>query len=213
MITDQNILDKYNRFSSWVKHSNELISTIGHVELTQKDIFALASLQLCQEHARAVLMLVKGGLIASALTLLRPQLDALLRGWWLYAAIDDETFQRDHLDKQDFPSGNKKGMINSILNALNSSDRKIFENHLVEAQDFYNDFSHGGFEQLARRLRKNGVVSYTDTNSEIYECLASSMLYDGLSKTVTCRIFNNSDLHIKLQELGKKYSTKIGSSK
>ena len=109
--------------------------------------FGLAALHLAIELSQSIIYLVDNEYYGSALVLLRPLKDSLIRGNWILYAASEEEFTRV-MESKEFPD-NKK-LIKHLPN------KSIPEREVV---NILNDYTHVGIFQLEGRLGKNGLES------------------------------------------------------
>lgn len=186
---------------AWLEESGKKLHGINAEGLAARQKVAVSLLQLSQEHALAIAKLIHANLVGSALALLRSQFESNLRGWWLAKCATDEWFQKEVVDKKDFPSGMKKRMLEEIEKKYPENEYQLFLNHAAQTKKLYDDFTHGGYSQLARRFDGNGSIVYGSRNLEIYSIIKSAFFYDGLAKVVTVEVMNRLDVASDLEEV------------
>ncbi len=119
------------------------------------------------EHHQAIVQLVGSQLHASALALIRPMLDAYVRGLWLiYAATDDDV---DNAWRDVIPND-----INRLLGDLAKAEQSPHKELAVLKSQWWKrlcSFTHTGYHQIAMRLTAEGL-GYDYSDEEIVKALA-----------------------------------------
>lgn len=200
-MNDKGIADSMAILETWLKESNLQLNDINADGLAQRQKVAVSLLQVCQEHALSIALLVKENLVGSALALLRVQFESLLRGWWLAKCANDEWFQQEIVEKKDFPSAMKKTMLSGIEKIYPEDVFKQFAAHAAGTKSLYDDFTHGGYAQFARRFDERGNVGYGSRNIECLAAIKSTMYYDSLAKAVTLEVMGRADIAEHLTKL------------
>ena len=115
---------------------------------------AAASWHVAIDHQMAVTVLVHETLHTSALALMRPLIEAFLRGFWLqYAATDEEV---DRAGTDDFPND----FFGKIVADLERSDRiptGTFSFLKGETWKALCSYTHAGYMQLGAHLTQDGL--------------------------------------------------------
>lgn len=124
----------------------------------QRFDLALKSALLSTEHGAGAFFLVSSGLYASGYTLLRPQLETLVRGIWLMYAASDSWIEKlsQPLTPETAETAKEAPMLADMLKALSSSTSAPPEllGQLEACRSVMwkalNSYNHGGFHPLAR---------------------------------------------------------------
>lgn len=134
------------------------------------DIFA-RFLSLAQSHHEAIMVLCQEErLIGSAYALLRPLVEATNRG--LFAAFMAKPEQIEQIKRGESPYGNVDALAKD-LDSLFKTDG-LFTGHAGEAWGMMCGFTHGGVEQLNRRMGDNGEIGCHFEAEDVQRLLASS---------------------------------------
>lgn len=106
---------------------------------------------LSYEHSASMLKLIGDGHVASALALLRPSYDALIRGVWSGHSASDAEIERICSRNGDFP---KNGKIGSCIESNAPIALRGIANavHRVVPEKIRHGLTHGGVEQLVYRF-------------------------------------------------------------
>jgi hypothetical protein len=124
----------------------------------QRFDLALRSALLSVEHGAGAFVLVSSGLYAPGYTLLRPQLETLVRGIWLMYAASDTWIEKlsQPLTAETAETAKEAPMLPDMLKGLSSSTSAPPEllGQLEVCRDVMwkalNSYNHGGFHPLAR---------------------------------------------------------------
>lgn len=139
---------------------------------------------LSLDHARGTLMLIGNGLGTSALSLLRPQYESLVRGIWLLHAATDNWVDKlsEPLTVESARRANEGPMLAELLKQLDGSDAPA---QLVDQLRQFKDvswkalssYTHGGIHPLTRTLAGFPVQLAIDAmrNSNALVCIAAQL--------------------------------------
>jgi len=135
---------------------------------------------LSLDHAMGALILIGNGLGTSALSLLRPQYESLVRGIWLLHAATDTWVDKlgEPLTVESARRANEGPMLAEMLKQLDASEAPA---HIVEQLRQFKDvswkalssYTHGGLHPLARTL-SGSLSSLQLTQCEIPTRLSAS---------------------------------------
>ncbi len=110
------------------------------------------------EHGHSILLLIREGLHTSAMALMRPQFESLLRGVWLLYAATETWVEKlgQPLTHETANSANKAPMVADMLKELEAAADA--PKHIVaqlrefqrETGKALNSFTHGGLHPLSR---------------------------------------------------------------
>jgi hypothetical protein len=129
-----------------------------------------AYVSIMLEHQRAVRALIDAGLVGSAFTLLRSQIEAGFRGLWVnLIGTDAQVEQIIVKDKQPFPP------FRTLARLLDRSynARGIFA-HIAQHWKAFNSMTHSGMAQIGRRFDNEGNIAPNYRDEEIEEVLRFS---------------------------------------
>ncbi|GAA7762384.1 MULTISPECIES: DUF6988 family protein [Cupriavidus] len=139
---------------------------------------------LSLDHARGALILIGNRLGTSALSLLRPQYESLVRGIWLLHAATDNWVDKlgEPLTVESARRANEGPMLAEMLKQLDASDAPA---HLIDQLKQFKDvswkalssYTHGGLHPLARTLSGFPVQLAIDAmrNSNALVCIAAQL--------------------------------------
>lgn len=197
-MTEQDVREATRHLRDWIAESNLVLN--GRVTRPGiKAALAASSLQLSQEHAQAVRLLLEAGVQASAFALLRPQLDALTRGIWLSNCASDEWCQQYSL-KGNEGAFNTKTMFRQI-GAVDTYKNGAFEALCERVRDLLHDFTHGGYLQIHARLVEPGGVAYLKRHQAAFACAVIVRHLDFVAKKETANLIGDADLERELDRL------------
>lgn len=110
---------------------------------------------LALEHYDSILVLLSNRLIGSAFALLRPLLEAYVRGKWILCAATDT-------DIQNFLKGKVEPSFQDLLDQI-GNDPESGGAWLQKTKELnwkaFNDLTHGGIHQVIRRLTEEYIES------------------------------------------------------
>ncbi|MGN8064377.1 DUF6988 family protein [Ralstonia sp. 22111] len=139
---------------------------------------------LSLDHARGALMLIGNGLGTSALSLLRPQYESLVRGIWLLHAATGNWVDKlsEPLTVESARRANEGPILAEMLKQLDASEAPA---HIVGQLRQFKDvswkalssYTHGGIHPLARTLTGFPVQLAIDAmrNSNALVCIAAQL--------------------------------------
>jgi hypothetical protein len=136
----------------------------------RRTLFA-AFLSLTQSHHEAILVLAsRERLIGSAFALFRPMVEVAYRG--LFAAFLATDPQVETIKN----GGEPYGHFNKLAAALDVAFKtdELFTQYAGQSWKMLNGYTHGGLEQLARRIDSQGALGDHFEAEEIQSLLASS---------------------------------------
>jgi hypothetical protein len=128
-------------------------------------------LSLAQSHHEAILVLCSHErLIGSAYALLRPLVEVVNRG--LFAGFLATPEQIEKIKRGGEPYGEFNKLAAKLDDAFNTEG--LFKGHAGEAWKTLNGLTHGGLEQLNRRVGENGEIGCHFGQEDVQHLLASS---------------------------------------
>lgn len=140
---------------------------------------------LSLDHARGAVILIDNGLGTSAVSLLRPQYESLVRGIWLLHAATENWVDKlgEPLTVESARRANEGPMLAEMLKQLDASDAPA---QLVEQLREFKDvswkamssYTHGGIHPLARTLSGFPVQLAIDAmrNANGLVCIAAQLV-------------------------------------
>src|ERR1017187_4742778 len=136
----------------------------------RRTLFA-AFVSLAQSHHEAILVLTgQERLIGSAFALFRPMVEVAYRG--LFVAFLAEPAQVEKIKRGGEPYGYFNDLAASLDNVFNTGG--LFIQYAGEAWKMLNGLTHGGLEQLTRRIGEDGVLGAHFDPADIANLLSSS---------------------------------------
>jgi hypothetical protein len=115
---------------------------------------AMGLLHLSLEHHQSIINLAKCNLFGSSFALLRCQFEALLRGLWFLRCASDSDIDKFVANK------NLDLVVNSLIKDVektNGYQNGVLKRYKIGKWKAMNDYTHGGFFQVASRTAGNEV--------------------------------------------------------
>ncbi len=170
-------LDNSIELSDWVA---EKLCGLRIPELpNQKRLqLSMAFQHLAFEHAQAIVILVDNELVGSALALIRPMFEAIIRGVWLRYSASDEVIE--NFPKIKFPSPSE--MAGNSPQSFSQSDSPPLSSLKERWWKTLCGYTHGGEEQICARLCETGLKESFEKDHVISALRWSEMIhcYSGL---------------------------------
>lgn len=161
---------------------------------SRRNRVALGSLHLAMEHGEAIPILIASGLIGSASSLLRPMLEAYVRGvWFSYRASED---QLTEFTQEICPS---LSLLLGEVEKVEGYDTGLFSSIREKHLKILHSLTHGGFVQIVRRQDGEGVAANYDAD-EIDETLEFSQALRRCCAVAVCGIVNRPDIAAEFLE-------------
>lgn len=140
---------------------NERIGTVlGNRYTDERRLtLPLAYLNLSLDHHRAIILLMRSGLFGSAMALVRPTFEAMIRSHWV-ARCATETQVEDIAEKDDFRFPKVDVMAAAIDDEFsdpNDEELTFFQQARKDAWKATNSYTHSGLRQLARQFSGDRV--------------------------------------------------------
>jgi hypothetical protein len=136
----------------------------------RRTLFA-SFLSLAQSHHEAIIVLCcHERLIGSAYALLRPLIEVTNRG--LFAGFLATPEQIEKIKRGGDPYGEFNQLATKLDDVFNTEG--LFTGHAGEAWKTLNGLTHGGLEQLNRRVGENGEIGCHFGQEDVQHLLASS---------------------------------------
>lgn len=192
MTTDAEVTEAIERLSNWVEQSHALMLE-KRVPAGAKSAMASSSLQLAQEHTQAIRVLLQVPLQASALALLRPQLDSLTRGIWM-SQCASEAWCQQFAEMGGDDAFSAKKMFTEI-NAAEPYCDGAFAQYSIAVKKQLHDFTHGGHQQIQARFKEQGAgIGYPRDNQMLFWCAEVAKHMDYMAKTEAARVLGDAGL-------------------
>ena len=143
-----------NSFALWNWIANRLDGLkIRDLPQDQRLQLAMSCQHLASEHAQAIIVLMNNELCGSALALLRPMFEAILRGVWIRCSATQEEVNKALSGA--FPSAEQVA-----VNSPQLDDERATQPLRVVKQMWWKDlcdYTHGGSRQILARLCETGL--------------------------------------------------------
>ena len=179
----------------WMRESNALIEGISF-ETTKSKRVGVALFHLCLEHQSAIHLLVDNKVLGSALSMIRPQFEAFVRGvWFSHCATDEE------IDA--FINGGRPPGIRAQIKQIKSHDESkgASLSHIIDKLwGSFNDYTHGGIIQVKARNTEGEITkNYSPKHIDGLLHYSAAIAYSaGLE---IAKAANNPELATKLMQL------------
>lgn len=198
--------------SLWMVEASKV--EINIPALTSRQHAAKALFMLCRAHCKSVEMLLANGegeQLPSALALLRPALDALLRGCWVAKCIDDQSFE-PYLKEEVASWPGKKDLFQKLKPVLSPWLWNILSEHSELMSGDYHDFTHGGVQQILRYMRPDPSTRGVATREELKFVVSKVLRYDTYAAEFLCELVSDQDalnaIHLTRHRLGLEFAFK-----
>lgn len=157
------------------------------------------------EHHSAIHTLVDNHVWGSAFALLRPQLEAYVRGMWYGACANDEEL-KNHFRDIDPPSF--KEQVRQ-LEALGAVDDALMRIHTKSWRELCG-FTHGGIAQVQNRITKDEIVANYELK-DVTQLIRGSAVLTLLACNGIARVTDDESLAVKASKAYDSiYGTSIG---
>lgn len=180
---------------SILKKTDEIGSRL-RFSSSERKTGAATLLDLSHEHAKSVVLLIDAKHYGSAFALLRPCIEAYIRGsWLLYCASDSEVDRFVNRDTQ-WPSLSKqmKG-IEGYYDLPGS-----FRRYLGKSMGVLDALTHGLSSQIKKRY-SDGHIEFQITEEEVYDLIWEASYTSVMSHIVMAGIAEDEDATQQLQRL------------
>lgn len=171
----------------------------------------LAATDLLHEHARSVFHLLnvppdRQPMVGSSLALLRPIYEALVRSWFiLYAASDKEI--ASHIEGKDFDE-KMVGLVKRVEQVHGLRHDGFLELVRKNYWRTLNGFTHGGTEQLSRRINATNLGHiYSESDAVLALLIANE--FSLIAATVALEIGNRMKLAVECQDRLARISQRL----
>jgi hypothetical protein len=148
---------------------NERIGTVlgNRYTYERRVTLPLAYLNLSLDHHRAIILLMRSGLFGSAMALVRPTFEAMIRSHWV-AGCATETQVEEIAEKDDFKFPKMDDMtaaVDRVFSDPNDEELTFFQQAKKDGWEAMNSYTHSGLRQLARQFSGDRVESrYPETD-------------------------------------------------
>lgn len=156
--------------------------------------FAMATFGLALEHIFAIAQLYRMDMYASAFVLLRPTLEATIKGTWIHLCATDSQIDKYARGKELAPL---KDLLKDLENSKLPTD--VFVN-LKETHEFgyqvYSSFNHAGYHQIYERVVQGQGPVYS--NGELQEATNIVLLLGLIAGLEFARMSGNEKIIAEL---------------
>ena len=172
--------------------SNWIDSSVHNLAVPSGDREAMAAalFDLVHEHHKSIQLLLKSNLPGSAFSLVRPTLEAYVRGVWLLRCASDkevENFKNDKIIGKDF------GDLIKEIEARPGYDVDVLSKVKKDAWGAMCSYAHGGFLQVVRRMTP-GQITPNYSEDEMFEVIKSSSAIALLAASEIFSMASRNDL-------------------
>ncbi len=192
------IEDALGRSETWANGVRQAIEG-AQFPSTSRHQLGASLLWLANEHQFAIHSLGEAGLFRPLLALLRPQLEACVRGTWILGVATDDEIHQFFNDERRLSF---KALSDQLLK-LPEYDNPMFKS-LVSAYNRFCDHTHGGIVQAKSGVTPTALTSNVDPE---YVALAIDVSVQAgfLSAHELCRFLDNaSAVQEQVRELFKQ---------
>ena len=196
-MTTENVAARLRKSEDLLDWINEHLHGLTVPRLPEKRIhIACGAWHVGIEYHQAIVILVQAGLFAAAMALVRPILEAFVRGMWLvYAATDAEV---DRAGEDHFPNNIDK-LISDLKRAKQVPHEELAQ---IKSRSWKRlcSYTHTGYQQIGGRLTMEGV-GYDYSHSEMVEPLIWADWIAVLIMNAFARVAENVSLTQALSDL------------
>ncbi|EIC5077175.1 hypothetical protein K6Q96_07030 [Grimontia kaedaensis] len=154
-------------------NSASRLGAISGVETDSQGALAISLLDLANDHARSIAHLINLKLYASALALVRPCIESVIRGLWVFHCVETlESAERHAVKDGSWPS--LESMVKSLDNTL-ENDSFFGKRYLGKNYGVLSSFTHGLSYQTANRF--DGKVMTMKLSSSDTTAIMSEVCY------------------------------------
>jgi hypothetical protein len=192
-VMQQNQIDFINTASK--------IGTISGIQTDSQGALAISLLDLANEHARAIAHLVNIKLHASALALIRPCIESIIRGLWIFNCVKNREMAEQYA-KKDGSWPTLESMVKNLDRML-ESDSFFAKRYLGRNYGILSSFTHGLSYQTANRF-DGKVMAMKLSQSDTTEIMSEVCYLSYLSNLTIAFIANKQSVMDSLTRLWLK---------
>ncbi|MEZ8741097.1 hypothetical protein AB6E21_13765 [Photobacterium swingsii] len=172
-----------NKTERWTQSFKSLTSKLT-AKADDRTRLALGLMYTSNEHACSIYELIGINIPSSAFALLRPQLEAHIRGLWVANCATIDEINGIYGGKE-FPL--KKDMLNA-LTKLEEFNDGVFKKKVDGMWSLLCDFTHGGGVQGAWHIGRHGVGSYFEKKQidTLYELTCKISYLNSIAMAKVC---------------------------
>jgi len=184
-----------NKSAAWLNSCNSALDNIS-IKRTVRNRVSVSLYDLAMEHHGSIHILITNKHYGSAFSLLRPQLEAFIRGTWFNLCATDKQIESYKKDKE-------PPKINSLISAIEKTPGYP-ENTLKRMKEntwsTLCGYTHGGYYHVAFRNTATEIVSDYD-EKYITKLLRKSCSITLLTATAIAALINDEELANELLSL------------
>ena len=161
------------RSERWARMTADLLHGRDLADREPRTWMAATLYHLSIGHQFGIHALVRDGINGSATALVRPQLEAYLRGLWVRHIADDDALSAVERNERDLPG------VRAIIAKLPADHERVRDIVTPIWSDLC-DYTHGGFIQIAARAHETGIgEQYRPGHMEILLATSCTLLVLG----------------------------------
>jgi len=185
-------------------HAEWLAEELGKLDIEGDDtvVIALAAFAVTHEHHAAILALIRSGHLGSALALLRPCFEAMVRGLWLIrGAVSDQVAR--YVDGKD--SLAIEALLNGIAKGPSAAEDAFLRDTWTKSKASLHQYTHVSFQLLVRRMGEQ-LVDEPITGDEVANAIRFATATAALAAVEVGRLGKSDVVQATaLKVLGKLY--------
>jgi hypothetical protein len=190
------------RSSGWINQSDNFVGE-PIISGGNRHRLSGACFHLSREHHAAIVYLVEGEYFGSAFAMIRPLLESYVRGIWLFRCATDNQLEKfvaknliPGLGKLISEIEIKPGYAGGVLNEIK-----------VRSLRTMHGFTHGGIEQLSRRVG-DGSLEPNYQLEDIIKAVDFANVVGGLARLESLLLCNQNDRSQEFLDIFKKHVSK-----
>jgi len=191
-------VERSKDLSNWIGEQIDDIS----LNATRSNRLAAAAFHIALTHHSSVVALVEQGRHVSGFALIRPEIDAYIRGLWLGFLASDEEIER--ITKADRAPSTPELM--DRLEKAGYFDAKALTSMVPTMWPVVCDFTHTGIRALVRHLTPTSIEPLFE-DEEIVEALGSADAWALMAATGIAGLAGDDSLSLRLLEKCRVCST------
>lgn len=184
-----------NKSSAWLNHCNSVLDNLP-IKRTARNRISVGLFDLAMEHHGSIHILITNKHYGSAFALLRPQLEAFVRGTWFNLCATEKQIESYKNDKE-------PPKINILISAIEKTPGYP-ENSLTRMKEntwsTLCGYTHGSYYHVAYRNTATEIVSDYDEKN-ITKLLRKSCSITLLTVTAIAVLIDDEELANKLLSL------------
>lgn len=185
--------------------THQLDRRIDGLEVSSAVRFRMAAgcLDMAHEHHKAIMLLLAHSLPGAALSMIRSQFEAYIRGVWLHQCATDE-------EVSTFTKGTLKHTFGELIKLVEQKDSfscGVLSETKLRSYKVMCSFTHTGFEQVARRNKTNSIEpDYAE--EELIDALNFSNMFTIMATIEIAHMCNRPDLSLEVLGIMKTITSR-----